>query len=344
MDDGFEAMKMKYGDLPEFTLLEILKMEKLFKKTNNNPIDQEFCERLSAEFNCSPNRPEKPPVKWEQVQGWFQNKQTDLAAKVVPSSYDKGTVCSKAPLAEKRTKARTISASEAAKVLPDLLFEAQSAKDGAWFDVASFLTYRVLYSGELLYVCRCFYGAPMVLLMEYHYTRVGNLTVVVGPTITVRLVTRMQWRSIEFLVVRARFSGFGKEEDEWVSVKRAIRERSIPLENSECHKVDIGDLMLCYSLKFVRAFYDIIFISDVDFQDSEDNALYFDAHVVEIERRPHDSDKCTCIFVVRYDYDNFEDKVPLGKLCCRPIKSVTRETEDHHPVLLESLGPHEILV
>ncbi|KAL6555179.1 hypothetical protein OROGR_006437 [Orobanche gracilis] len=28
--------------------------------------------------------------------------------------------------------------------------------------------------------------------MEHHYTRVGNLTVVVGPTITVRSVTRMQ--------------------------------------------------------------------------------------------------------------------------------------------------------
>ncbi|KAL6559922.1 hypothetical protein OROGR_005039 [Orobanche gracilis] len=275
MDDGFEAMKMKDDDLPEFTLSEVLKMEKLFKKMNNKPIDQELCERLSAKFNCSPYRPEKPPVKWEQVQGWFQNKQTDLTAEVVPSSYDKGIVRSKAPASEKRTKARTISASEAAKVLPDLLFEAQSAKDGAWFDVASFLTYRVLYSGEL--------------------------------------------------VVRARFSGFGKEEDEWVSVKRAIRERSIPLENSECHKVDIGDLMLCY-------------------RDSEDNALYCDAHVVEIERRPHDSDKCTCIFVVRYDYDNFEDKVPLGKLCCRPIKSVTKEIENHDPVLLESLGPHEILV
>ncbi|KAL6585074.1 hypothetical protein OROMI_004363 [Orobanche minor] len=38
------------------------------------------------------------------------------------------------------------------------------------------------------------------------------------------------------------------------------------------------------------------------------------------------------------------DKVPLGKLCCRPIKSVTKETEDYNPVLLESLGPHEILV
>ncbi|KAL6495376.1 hypothetical protein OROGR_029939 [Orobanche gracilis] len=62
----------------------------------------------------------------------------------------------------------------------------------------------------------------MVLLMEHHYTRVGNLTVVVGPTITVRLVTRMQWcsimehhwSSIEFLQLRRakQMSGGGEEE------------------------------------------------------------------------------------------------------------------------------------
>ncbi|GFQ05662.1 protein sawadee homeodomain homolog 1 [Phtheirospermum japonicum] len=171
--------------------------------------------------------------------------------------------------------APTISASEAAKVLPDLIFEAKSAKDSAWFDVASFLSYRVLCSGEL--------------------------------------------------VVRARFSGFGKEEDEWVSLKKAIRERSIPLENSECHKVNVGDLMLCY-------------------READDATLYCDAHVVEIERKPHGSDECTCIFVVRYDHDNFEDKVTLGKLCCRPTKSVSEEIEEHKPVLFEPFEMQKMLM
>ncbi|GER52109.1 2-oxoglutarate (2OG) and Fe(II)-dependent oxygenase superfamily protein [Striga asiatica] len=237
MDDKFETVKKEDDDLPEFTLSEVLQMEKSFKKLKDTPIGQELYEELSVKFSSSPYRSEKPPIKWEQVQVWFQNKQTALSAEVVPSSADEPKVESKAVITEKRTKAPTISASEAAKVLPDLIFEAQSAKDNAWFDVASFLSYRVLHSGEL--------------------------------------------------VVRVRFSGFGKDEDEWVSVKRAVRERSIPLENSECHKVDIGDLMLCY-------------------REAEHNALYCDARVTEIERKPHGGNQCTCIFTVRYEDDYSE--------------------------------------
>lgn len=45
-----------------------------------------------------------------------------------------------------------------------------------------------------------------------------------------------------------RFAGFGKEEDEWVNVRNAVRERSIPLEPSECHKVNVGDLVLCFKV------------------------------------------------------------------------------------------------
>ncbi|XP_050157681.1 protein SAWADEE HOMEODOMAIN HOMOLOG 1-like [Malus sylvestris] len=32
--------------------------------------------------------------------------------------------------------------------------------------------------------------------------------------------------------VRVRFVGFGAEEDEWVNVKKAVRERSVPVEHS----------------------------------------------------------------------------------------------------------------
>ena len=48
--------------------------------------------------------------------------------------------------------------------------------------------------------------------------------------------------------VRVRFVGFGAEEDEWVSIKKAVRERSIPLEHSECHMVNVGDLVLCFQV------------------------------------------------------------------------------------------------
>ncbi|EPS65119.1 hypothetical protein M569_09663, partial [Genlisea aurea] len=148
----------------------------------------------------------------------------------------------------------SISASEAVAELPNLMFEARSAKDYAWFDVACFLTYKVL-SGELS--------------------------------------------------VRVRFAGFGKEEDEWVRVKTDIRERSVPVEPSECNKIDIGDRIIC-------------------FRDSADHALYYDARVVEIERNLHDSTRCACIFLVHYDIDNFEEKVELEKICRRPNKVDTK--------------------
>lgn len=45
-----------------------------------------------------------------------------------------------------------------------------------------------------------------------------------------------------------RYVGFGPEEDEWVNVRKSIRERSIALENSECNKVRVGDPVLCFQV------------------------------------------------------------------------------------------------
>ncbi|XP_073318198.1 protein SAWADEE HOMEODOMAIN HOMOLOG 1-like isoform X1 [Primulina huaijiensis] len=131
------------------------------------------------------------------------------------------------------------------------MFEARSAKDYAWFDVAYFLNFRVLNSGELM--------------------------------------------------VRVRFAGFDREEDEWVSADRAIRERSIPLVPTECDTVNAGDQVLCYRV-------------------NEYHALYVDAHIMGIERELHDESCCTCVFKVRYDYDNVEEKVGCNNLCRRPSK------------------------
>ncbi|KAL6996428.1 Protein SAWADEE HOMEODOMAIN-like 2, partial [Sarracenia purpurea var. burkii] len=99
--------------------------------------------------------------------------------------------------------------------------------------------------------------------------------------------------------VRVRFAGFGFEEDEWVNVKRGVRDRSIPLEPSECDQVKVGDLVLC-------------------FRETDDHAIYRDAHILEIQRRLHDIRGCRCIFVVRYVYDKAMEKVQLNKICCRP--------------------------
>ncbi|XP_048233731.1 protein SAWADEE HOMEODOMAIN HOMOLOG 1 isoform X2 [Ricinus communis] len=135
--------------------------------------------------------------------------------------------------------------------LSELIFEARSSRDNAWYDVAAFLNYRVLSTGEL--------------------------------------------------EARVRFSGFRNTDDEWVNVKRAVRERSIPLEPSECHRVKVGDLVLCFRERF-------------------DQAVYCDAHVVGIQRRPHEAASCRCIFVVRYDHDNTEEAAQLERLCCRPTQ------------------------
>lgn len=41
-------------------------------------------------------------------------------------------------------------------------------------------------------------------------------------------------------------------------------------------------------------------------QESQDQAIYYDAHVVEIQRKMHDIRGCRCIFLVRYNHDNTE--------------------------------------
>ncbi|XP_054788371.1 protein SAWADEE HOMEODOMAIN HOMOLOG 1-like isoform X2 [Prosopis cineraria] len=99
--------------------------------------------------------------------------------------------------------------------------------------------------------------------------------------------------------VRVRFVGFGAEEDEWVNIKDAVRERSVPLENTECSNLKVGDPVLC-------------------FQERRDQAIYYDAHVLEIQRKMHDIRGCRCLFLIRYDHDNSEEKVRLRRLCRSP--------------------------
>ncbi|KAM0893468.1 hypothetical protein ACQ4PT_025084 [Festuca glaucescens] len=53
-------------------------------------------------------------------------------------------------------------------------------------------------------------------------------------------------RSSGEVEVRVRFNGFGAEEDEWINVRKSIRQESIPLESSECGTIAKGDLVLCF--------------------------------------------------------------------------------------------------
>lgn len=59
---------------------------------------------------------------------------------------------------------------------------------------------------------------------------------------------------------RVRYAGFGKDEDEWVNVARGVRDRSIPLESSECYRVKVGDLVLCFRVTLCYSLFIIIIL------------------------------------------------------------------------------------
>ncbi|GLT33035.1 hypothetical protein SLA2020_076570 [Shorea laevis] len=246
-----EAMDFSDSEF-EFTLAEIVEMETIYKEIGVESLDQEFCQRLATSFSCSSNRMGKTTVTWDQVHAWFQEKQSDSKPKLTSSSMalklfvdlSGPNISNSAPQSFKRR-----SSGDKVKDLSELQFEARSSRDNAWYDVASFLTYRVLCTGEL--------------------------------------------------EARVRFAGFGNAHDEWVSVRTDVRERSIPLEPSECDRVKVGDIVMC-------------------FQDRGYQAVYRDAHIVEIQRQSHDNTRCTCIFVVQYYHDNSEENVRLERICCRP--------------------------
>lgn len=252
-------------DVSEFTLAEVMEMENLYRKQGKESKQQEFCEELATKFSSSANRDEKSIITWDQVQTWFLDRQLFSAVKSKTSVPDSDAVKKQPAIinsspnalknlvalskawadAEKPTKPKAQRVAE----LSDLIFEALSSKDFAWYDVAAFTNFRVLYHGEL--------------------------------------------------EVRVRFSGFSHDQDEWVNVRKGLRERSIPLVPSECHKVKVGDLLLC-------------------FRANEDHALYSDAHLIRVERQLHDQDSCTCAFVVRFEYDDAEVEVKCSEMCTRP--------------------------
>ncbi|XP_057960101.1 protein SAWADEE HOMEODOMAIN HOMOLOG 1-like isoform X2 [Malania oleifera] len=232
-------------DFSGFTKAEVEKMEKLLRESGEQLLNKEFCQKLAKRFNCSVGRAGKPVVKW------IEGRQPDCPSKEC-SSHDGIKTLAVYPEAHPSNKAHESTEMPKGETVPDLSeleFEARSSKDGAWYDVDTFLAHRFVSSGE-----------PEV---------------------------------------RVRFVGFGAEEDEWVNVKAAVRERSQPLEPSECQKIKVGDIVLC-------------------FQERRDQAIYYDAHVLEIQRRMHDIRGCRCLFLVRYDHDNSEERVRLRRICCRP--------------------------
>ncbi|TMW92626.1 hypothetical protein EJD97_012777 [Solanum chilense] len=278
-----------------FNPAEVAEMEAILQAHNITMPAREVLVDLAEKFSSSSERSGKFVVQMKQVWNWFQNRryairaktakspgryiahpvpQSDPAAVKAPAKLSAspmphsdpaaGRIMPQAPQPIPAPQVRTMpqvpqplpapsvavqSVGRSASDNTQMEFEAKSARDGAWYDVASFLSHRSVENGD-----------PEVLV---------------------------------------RFAGFGAEEDEWVNVRMHVRQRSLPCESSECVAVLPGDLILC-------------------FQEGKEQALYYDAHVLDAQRRRHDVRGCRCRFLVRYDHDQSEEIVPLRKVCRRP--------------------------
>ncbi|KAL6655780.1 hypothetical protein ACP70R_006606 [Stipagrostis hirtigluma subsp. patula] len=257
---------------PAFRFLpaEVAEMEARLQQLNNGIPSRAALQALADKFSASPERAGKVAIQPKQVWNWFQNRRYSHRAKTtraappppakmtpsgadhhhhaIPSSAFRAAAAQPSSAAAAHPGSSPSSGKNPMEGCP-VEFEAKSARDGAWYDVAAFLSHRLFESGD-----------PEV---------------------------------------RVRFSGFGAEEDEWINVRQCVRQRSLPCEATECVAVLPGDLILC-------------------FQEGKEQALYFDARVLDAQRRRHDVRGCRCRFLVRYDHDLSEEIVPLRKVCRRP--------------------------
>ncbi|KAM1395094.1 hypothetical protein PS2_030633 [Malus domestica] len=236
-------------------------MEAILQQYNNTMPSREVLMAVADKFSESPERKGKITVQMKQVWNWFQNRRYAIRAKsskvlgkldMSPMSRDDSAAARNVPQGPQQIAAPVHVPSGSGKGASEnaiFEFEAKSGRDGAWYDVANFLSHKNLET--------------------------------VNPEVLVR------------------FAGFGPEEDEWVNVRKHVRQRSLPCESSECVAVLPGDLILC-------------------FQEGKEQALYFDAHVLDAQRRRHDVRGCRCRFLVRYVHDQSEEIVPLRKVCRRP--------------------------
>ncbi|XP_065862016.1 protein SAWADEE HOMEODOMAIN HOMOLOG 2 isoform X2 [Euphorbia lathyris] len=257
------------GPAFRFMTNEVTEMESILQEHNNAMPARDVLVALADKFTESTERKGKTIVQMKQVWNWFQNRRYAIRAKssktpvklnVSPMSREESTPVRTVPqpvaapinAPVPATMAAIPSVPNTARATPEnsyMEFEAKSSRDGAWYDVGTFLSHRHLDTGD-----------PEVLV---------------------------------------RFAGFGPDEDEWINIRKHVRQRSLPCEASECVAVLPGDLILC-------------------FQEGKDQALYYDAHVLDAQRRRHDVRGCRCRFLVRYDHDLSEEIVPLRKVCRRP--------------------------
>uniref|UniRef100_A0A804MMP8 Homeobox domain-containing protein n=1 Tax=Zea mays TaxID=4577 RepID=A0A804MMP8_MAIZE len=206
---------------PAFRFLpsEVAEMEARLLQLNNGIPTRAVLQTLADKFSASPERAGKVAIQPKQVWNWFQNRRyshraktpraaSSPPAKMTPSGADHHQHAANASAfraAQLSSVAAAHHGSSSTGKNPvesvSVEFEAKSARDGAWYDVAAFLSHRLFESGD---------------------------------------------------------------------------------------------------------------------PEGKDQALYYDAHVLDAQRRRHDVRGCRCRFLVRYDHDSSEEIVPLRKVCRRP--------------------------
>ncbi|VAI73543.1 unnamed protein product [Triticum turgidum subsp. durum] len=308
------------GPAFRFTHAEVAEMEEHLRHLNNAIPQRNVIQGLAEKFTASAARAGKIPVQYKQVWNWFQNRRYSQRARTPRG----------APPPQ-------------GKMLPTGAEEHHPASFRAQgYDVAAFLSHRLFETGDpdfIIVPARSIHNQSLAASLPHSQQKAGaflsqrallhyaaacglekqahllqNLVPREDPdsyTFAARLVSRLEYglrrekQTVDDLMwlvkleVKVRFSGFGPEEDEWINVRKCVRLRSLPCESAECVAVLPGDLILC-------------------FQEGKEQALYFDARVLDAQRRRHDVRGCRCRFLVRYDHDHSEEIVPLRKVCRRP--------------------------
>lgn len=264
------------GPAFRFNPAEVTEMEGILQEHHNAMPSREILVALAEKFSESPERKGKIMVQMKQVWNWFQNRRYAIRAKSIKSPGKLNVT----PLArDDSTPGRNVPQPVAAPI-PIPMSASVPPTMPASANVPSVST-----AGR---------AASESTFMEFEAKSARD-----GAWYDVSAFLAQRNFDTADPEVQVRFAGFGAEEDEWVNIKRHVRQRSLPCEASECVAVLPGDLILC-------------------FQEGKDQALYFDAHVLDAQRRRHDVRGCRCRFLVRYDHDQSEEIVPLRKVCRRP--------------------------
>lgn len=125
-----------------------------------------------------------------------------------------------------------------------------------WHYCCWFSGQPILFSDQPIYILSSILASTVGLILLHNLLGSSFICSTILPLVQSQI---MQGRSLFFRLfvivqingfqeVLVRFAGFGNEEDEWVNVRKHVRQRSLPCESSECIVVLPGDLILCFQV------------------------------------------------------------------------------------------------